>query len=971
LFKIFCIALMLVIQVPSYADPDTSGGSKVLLEGFEHLDRKVSVNSAAYEITNETESLNPGRSSIGLSYRPSSGSGYIKIQKEFPAPLNWKDFKAVSMYVLGDASGDDVSVKFKNGSDDIWRSQWVKVDWTGWRQVVFDLSGFKLDLFDADGGPGNRSMRLEEVKALAIAVKGARNSKLIFDEISLISDNKIDKIKLAGEYEPPAGCFLWKVDMPGGRDIEYPAPKDWSEASGTSFIVEGNSSGEECALVVTDNDGELYSTPRVKVVWSGPKKFYYDFDLFERVNPDGVKGGDGVFGQKGIRSVSFRGPKGTRLDDLRLAYWKEIKHSSAKAFGGYSSNGKAYLYWDLSSHPFLSGFNVYRDSIRIAATASPFYSEDVGPGAKMHKYGVSAVYTDGMESDVISLDIAFSSNKPVSRKERVAVKGDWIYVDGERFFVKGKIYEPSGAVEDDMSRIKRAGFNTIRAKLPFSERDLIIAGKFGLMVVQPLDVKDTKYADEVAVWSRRHENILYYVTSCSSPVIPDHADPERFISIEYSEGCGCPPSPQVNGIAGIGFPSGGAAANENAGDYVNWFKNSFSKGVPLIVDMGEGEAGANSLSEMIAAGASGVYVAGHTAAVSVIFRDFWPHYARFSGDSPYDGLSVLEIRTDRKEYTAGQKPKLSFFLKRKKGSPAVLGLDYIIRDINNNISKSYSVNFNGRGAYKTSFTLPYNIDDTMFLISAAARMSGGKRAFALKYINVSENKALKDKFKSKVRVSQLFPYELRYTASGIKIDGLADDAWNTAAVISIDSSMKGKPILRTGDYNGDKDLSGKVRLLWDRNNLYVLADIKDDMPMVNNKYNYNLCNGDALELFLSLDPDLLAKDGYSASDFQVAFGANERMWIFGQANGGVRNSPPRDSEIKTRKTDSGYILEARISLSNFGLADFSNGRELGLDLAVDDADGTGNRECRLIWNGSEDNDRVSKHWGRAVLAGGQ
>jgi hypothetical protein len=151
----------------------------------------------------------------------------------------------------------------------------------------------------------------------------------------------------------------------------------------------------------------------------------------------------------------------------------------------------------------------------------------------------------------------------------------------------------------------------------------------------------------------------------------------------------------------------------------------------------------------------------------------------------------------------------------------------------------------------------------------------------------------------------------------------------------------------------------------------VLADIKDDKPMVNNKYNYNLCNGDTLELFLSLDPDLLAKDGYSTSDFQMALGANERMWIFGQANGGVRNSSPRDSEIKVRKTDSGYMLEARISLPNFGFADFSNGRELGLDLAVDDADGTGNRECRLIWNGSEDNDRVSKYWGRAVLSGGQ
>jgi len=402
-------------------------------------------------------------------------------------------------------------------------------------------------------------------------------------------------------------------------------------------------------------------------------------------------------------------------------------------------------------------------------------------------------------------------------------------------------------------------------------------------------------------------------------------------------------------------------------DYAKWYKDAYAKDRPLVVSGITGAQAVEFLDGMIAAGATGVCVTERTAALSRIFLDFWPYYSRASRNDIYDPSSTLDIKTDKQAYKAGQKPRVIFTL-----SPASnASVYYSINDTKNGISGRFAAKMNAWGAYKASFTLPYNTDDNIFSVFAVAVTSGGKRAVGMKHMSVSEDKSLKEKFKAEVRVYEMPAYEIRHAAQRIPVDGLAGDEWSGAPAIYLDGSRAGKPVLKSGECAGDRDLSGRVKLLWDEDNIYILAEVKDDMPMVNSRSRHNIRNGDALELFLSSDPDNLPKEGYSSRDFQVVLGANETMWIYGQAGGGTRNAAPKDSEIAVRQTAAGYNVEARISTVNFGYDDFIPGRELALDVALDDADGTGARECQLIWNGAEDNDRNSRYWGRAVLRQGQ
>jgi beta-glucuronidase len=80
---------------------------------------------------------------------------------------------------------------------------------------------------------------------------------------------------------------------------------------------------------------------------------------------------------------------------------------------------------------------------------------------------------------------------------RVELREGWLYVDGEPFVVKGVGYSPyrpgqsprtSGIPRDllaeDLTKIKQAGFNTIRTWKPMSPDQLTLAHEHGLMVLQ-------------------------------------------------------------------------------------------------------------------------------------------------------------------------------------------------------------------------------------------------------------------------------------------------------------------------------------------------------------------------------------------------------------------------------------------------------------------------------------------------------
>lgn len=82
-------------------------------------------------------------------------------------------------------------------------------------------------------------------------------------------------------------------------------------------------------------------------------------------------------------------------------------------------------------------------------------------------------------------------------KRRIEIRGEWFYVNGEAFLVKGVGYSPSrpgqlpwtstlspDVMAEDFAKIREAGFNTIRTWAPLSREQLALARQHDLMVLQ-------------------------------------------------------------------------------------------------------------------------------------------------------------------------------------------------------------------------------------------------------------------------------------------------------------------------------------------------------------------------------------------------------------------------------------------------------------------------------------------------------
>jgi len=150
---------------------------------------------------------------------------------------------------------------------------------------------------------------------------------------------------------------------------------------------------------------------------------------------------------------------------------------------------------------------------------------------------------------------------------------------------------------------------------------------------------------------------------------------------------------------------------------------------------------------------------------------------------------------------------------------------------------------------------------------------------------------------------------------------------------------------------GTKDLSGKIFIKWDEDNLYIGAKVNDNVPLVNQKIRGDIWNGDGIEFVISTKPgDNPKRESFSSTDFQIGLGAGDgklnkpSIWIW------QKYSSPKGSRIVTKKTSTGYNLEAMIPWKSFTKYTPRSGDKVGFDIALDDAD-TATRKCQLIWNG--------------------
>lgn len=170
-----------------------------------------------------------------------------------------------------------------------------------------------------------------------------------------------------------------------------------------------------------------------------------------------------------------------------------------------------------------------------------------------------------------------------------------------------------------------------------------------------------------------------------------------------------------------------------------------------------------------------------------------------------------------------------------------------------------------------------------------------------------------------------------------------------------------------GRWRGTTDLSGKVSLLWDADCLYVAGFITDDTGPLNTTPGANLWQGDALEIFLGLDPAAdPRRNARGPGDHQVGLspgtgdGKNAEAFIFTKAAAGA-------VKVKAKKAAGGYAIEAAIPWSDFGAWRPKPGDVIGFDLALDDSDDAGVRESQMILFGSNEFYQYPAEWGRARL----
>jgi GH35 family endo-1,4-beta-xylanase len=155
----------------------------------------------------------------------------------------------------------------------------------------------------------------------------------------------------------------------------------------------------------------------------------------------------------------------------------------------------------------------------------------------------------------------------------------------------------------------------------------------------------------------------------------------------------------------------------------------------------------------------------------------------------------------------------------------------------------------------------------------------------------------------------------------ISVDADADAAWGNAVNIPL-------------TINKGSEASANAKVLWDDDNLYVYATVKD---AVLDKTGAQTHEQDSLEVFIDEDNGKTASYGEDDKQYRINYN-NEQSF-----NG--KKCLAENVKSKTKTIDGGYVVEAAFKWTDIKPA---NGTKIGLEFQINDAKG-GKRIGTLSW----------------------
>lgn len=185
------------------------------------------------------------------------------------------------------------------------------------------------------------------------------------------------------------------------------------------------------------------------------------------------------------------------------------------------------------------------------------------------------------------------------------------------------------------------------------------------------------------------------------------------------------------------------------------------------------------------------------------------------------------------------------------------------------------------------------------------------------------------------------------------IDGVVDDIWSKTEGITLDNYVLGSK---------ETHAQAVFKTMWDEENLYFLAIVKDKMVVNLSSDPAKLWFGDAVEIFVD-ELNEKYEVGWDPNDGQYVVSCDDQFCIQPKKKGGGYDS--RTVVYKAIKNNEGYVVEIAFPWVELK-GNVSAGTQVGLQLQVDDDSvGDGVRDGQLAWSPLSTN--IASNWGTITL----
>jgi hypothetical protein len=222
----------------------------------------------------------------------------------------------------------------------------------------------------------------------------------------------------------------------------------------------------------------------------------------------------------------------------------------------------------------------------------------------------------------------------------------------------------------------------------------------------------------------------------------------------------------------------------------------------------------------------------------------------------------------------------------------------------------------------------------------------------------------------------------------IVIDGSLED-WNRTSPITL--AFVEQVFRDANQWFGETDLSADVYVMWDVDNLYVAALVKDDTPFMYRE-GFPADLADSLVLYMGLDPtNDPERTGYAPTDFRVLLILDDYLFNTAIDRSMVSDTLGLDSvgeygdeqalsgyEVVIASVDKeSYVFEAKIPWSNFSndqIPEFvpADGLTIGFNVELNDLDFPcpGVATPGICWTGRGECINDPSQWGAILFRDG-